>query len=218
MGFKQALIHQVRGRRRRMSSEADLTRAAEEGQFELVYQPVIDLAGGGVLGWEALVRWHHPDRGVVSPADFIPAAEKSGAILAVGGWILNRACENFAHVLDKGQSSRWVSVNISESELLHPGFADTVGNALHRSGVEAHSLVLEITDAALARDRVRAVAALATLREDGVRIALDGFGSGPTSLDDLHRLPVDILKIDRSVTIIGGEAEVGRPGSSSSST
>lgn len=192
-----------------MSPEADLIHATEDGQFELVYQPVIDLSGGEVLGWEALVRWHHPDRGVVSPADFIPAAEETGAILTIGEWILNRACEDFAQVLHNGQSGRWVSVNISESELLQLDFADTVRQALLSSGVEPNALVLEITESAVAGDPARAAGALASLREAGVRIALDGFGSGPSSLDDLHQLPVDIIKIDRSVTTIGGEAEVG---------
>jgi len=209
MGLKQAIIHPVMRRWGRADPKADLVHATQDGQFQLVYQPAIDLVDGEILGWEALVRWHHPDRGVVSPAEFIPAAEADGTILTIGEWILNRACEDFAQVLGSGQPDRWVSVNISAPELLQLDFADGVRQALLRSGVEPSSLVLEITEAAVAGDIAKAVDALASLRGDGVRIALDNFASAGASLDDLHKLPVDIIKIDRSVTTMAGAPEVG---------
>ena len=193
----------------RMNPQADLINATEDEQFELVYQPAIDLAGDGILGWEALVRWHHPVRGVVSPADFIPAAEKTGAILTIGEWILNRACEDFAEVLSLGESVQWVSVNISTQELEQLDFADTVRHALNQSGVEPSSLVLEITEAAVVGSVATTADALASLRRDGVRIALDNFGSVSSSLDHLEQLPVDILKIDRTVTTMSGVEQAG---------
>lgn len=207
MRLKQALMHPARRLLARMNPKADLIHATEHGQFELVYQPVVDLAGGEILGWEALVRWQHPDRGLVSPADFIPTAEDTGAILAVGKWVLNRACEDFTQVLGcSGQPGRWVSVNISLQELLQLDFADTVRQSLRRWGLEPGSLVLEITEAAVVADIARASDALASLQRDGVRIALDDFGSVLSSLRYLQQLPVDIIKIDRSLITMSGVA------------
>jgi len=209
MRLKKAILHPAWRRSDRMNPQADLIHATEDGQFELVYQPAIDLSGGGILGWEALVRWHHPVRGVVSPADFIPAAEETGAILTIGEWILNRACEDFAQVLSLGESVGWVSVNVSTQELSQLDFADTVRHALNQSGVEPSSLVLEITEAAVVGGTATIADVLTSLRGDGVRIALDDFGSVPASLDHLQQLPVDILKIDRTVTTMSGAEQVG---------
>lgn len=209
MRLMKAFVHPAWRRSDRVNPQADLVHATEDGQFELVYQPAIDLAGGGIVGWEALVRWHHPVRGVVSPADFIPAAEKTGDILTIGAWILNRACSDFAQVLSRGESVGWVSVNVSTEELAQLVFPDTVRHALSQSGVEPSSLVLEITEAAVVGGTSTATDALASLRDDGVRIALDDFGSVPTSLEHLHELPVDIVKIDRTVTSMGGAKQAG---------
>jgi len=190
----------------RRKLKADLLHAAKLGQLELVYQPVIDLAGDEVIGWEALVRWRHPDRGLVSPAEFIPTAEDTGVILAIGKWVLNRACMDFAEVLSNAdRPDRWVSVNISSHELLQPDFADTVRQSLHRWGLEPGSLVLEITESALVTNTARAAFVLEGLQRDGVRIALDDFGTGFSSLRYLQQLPVDIIKIDRSFVTMSGE-------------
>lgn len=183
----------------RMNLKADLIHATAHGQLELAYQPVIDLDHEEILGWEALVRWHHPDRGLVEPAEFIPTAEDTGVILAIGKWVLNRACEDFAQVLGRsGHPDRWIAVNISSHELLQPDFADTVRETLHRWGLEPGSLVLEITEASVVTDTAKAAEALANVQRDGVRIALDDFGTGFSSLRYLQQLPVDIIKIDQS--------------------
>ena len=209
MRLKKAIVPPAWRRSGGMNPQADLIHATEDGEFELVYQPAIDLAGGRILGWEALVRWHHPLRGVVSPAEFIPAAEKTGAILTIGEWILNRACEDFAQVLSLGEAVAWVSVNVSTQELEQVDFADTVRHALSQSGVEPSSLVLEITEAAVVEGAGSIGDALVSLRGDGVRIALDDFGSVSSSLDHLEQLPVDILKIDRTVTTMSGAEQAG---------
>ena len=194
----------------RMNLKADLIHATELGQLKLVYQPVVDLAGDDVLGWEALVRWQHPERGLVLPAEFIPTAEDTGDILAIGQWVLDRACEDFAQVLGcSGQPGRWVSVNISARQLAQLGFADTVRESLRRCGLEPGSLVLEITEAALVTDTARAAEVLASLQRDGVRIALDDFGTGFASLRYLQQLPIDIIKIDRSFVTMTDVAPSG---------
>jgi EAL domain-containing protein (putative c-di-GMP-specific phosphodiesterase class I) len=190
-----------------VSLNADLPFATELGQFELVYQPVLDLAAAEVLGWEALVRWQHPEHGTVSPAEFLPAAEVSGDILTIGGWVLNRACEDFARTLScSDQPARWVSVNISARQLQEPDFADTVRHALHRWELQPGSLIIEVTEDALGADTPSAVDALTSLRSDGVRIALDDFGGGSASLGVLQQQPVDIIKIDRSLVAMSSES------------
>ncbi|HZJ05847.1 MAG TPA: EAL domain-containing protein [Nocardioidaceae bacterium] len=190
--------------------KAELSRATELGQFELVYQPIIDIAGAEVLGWEALVRWQHPARGAVPPAEFIPAAEGTGDILPIGQWVLNRACEDFSQTLGRtGRSDRWVSVNISTRQVLQPDFADTVRRELRRWGLEPGSLVLEVTEAALVNVTESAPGTLASLRRDGVRVALDNWGLASSSLEHLPHLPVDILKIDRFLVSGSGEARPG---------
>lgn len=205
MRIERAFMHPARRLLARMNPKADLIRATEQGQLDLVYQPVVDLDGGEIQGWEALVRWQHPDRGLVSPAEFIPRAKDTGAILAVGKWVLDRACEDFANALGRdGQPGRWVSVNISSQELLELDFADSVRESLQRWGLEPGSLVLEITEAAVIGDLARAAGALASLQRDGVRIALDDFGTASSSLHYLQELPVDIIKIDRSLISISG--------------
>jgi len=195
----------------RMNLKAGLTHAAELDQLELHYQPVVDLTGDDILGWEALVRWRHPDRGLIPPSEFIPMAEDTGDILSIGRWVLDRACADFARTLGcSGQPGQWVSVNISGRQLLQPDFAETVRRSLHRNGLQPGSLVLEITEATLVTDTAGAADALARLQRDGVRIALDDFGTGFSSLRYLQQLPVDIIKIDRSfVTQSGSAAPTG---------
>lgn len=190
--------------------KADLSRATQLGQFELVYQPIIDIAGAEVLGWEALIRWQHPAHGVVSPAEFISTAEGTGDILPIGQWVLNRACEDFSQTLGAtGRSGTWVSVNISTRQLLQLDFADTVRRELGRWGLEPGSLVLEVTEAALVTVTASAPGTLASLRRDGVRVALDNWGLDTSSLEGLPDLPVDIIKIDRSLVSAIGEAHSG---------
>lgn len=215
MRFKRALMRPARRPIAQTAGEtstlkADLIQATTLGQFELVYQPVVDLAGDKILGWEALVRWQHPERGLVLPAEFIPPAEDTGDILAIGEWVLDRACADFAQVLGcSAQPARWVSVNISARQLLELGFADTVRQSLERWELDPGSLVLEITESALVAETARAAEVLASLQRDGVRIALDDFGTGFASLRYQQQLPIDIIKIDRSFVSMTGDAPSG---------
>jgi diguanylate cyclase (GGDEF)-like protein len=179
---------------RRLGMEADLREALAEEQFRLVYQPVRDLAHGGVTGFEALVRWSHPDLGQVSPAEFIPLAEDSGLILKLGDYILRTACTAAV----QWPAGMRLAVNLSPVQLRHAGLAESVANALSESGLRAERLELEITETALLQESDEALEVLRQLRAMGVGIALDDFGTGYSSLRHLTSLPVDRIKIDRS--------------------
>jgi diguanylate cyclase (GGDEF)-like protein len=184
----------------RLDLAADLSRAVEKGQLHLCYEPQISLASGRICCLEALVRWRHPARGEVSPGEFIPLAEDTGMILAIGRWVLREACRQV-----KAWQERWpapapltIAVNLSARQLQHPGIVDEVRAALAAAGLDPQSLVLEITETAIMEHLDAAIALLTELRRLGVRLALDDFGTGYSSLSYLQRLPVDILKIDRS--------------------
>lgn len=181
----------------RMNLKADLTHAAGRDELVLHYQPVIDLSTDDILGWEALVRWQHPDRGLLPPGDFIPMAEESGDILAIGRWVLDRACADFARTLAPGRTDRWLSVNVSARQLLASDLAEAVKQSLDRCGMDPGSLILEITEAALVSDIDEAAPVLASLKRHGVQVAIDDFGTGFSSLRRLQALPIDIIKIDR---------------------
>jgi diguanylate cyclase (GGDEF)-like protein/PAS domain S-box-containing protein len=184
----------------RLDLAADLSRAVEKGQLHLCYEPQISLASGRICCLEALVRWRHPARGEVSPGEFIPLAEDTGMILAIGRWVLREACRQI-----KAWQERWpapapltIAVNLSARQLQHPGIVDEVRAALAAAGLDPQSLVLEITETAIMEQLDAAITLLTELRRLGVRLALDDFGTGYSSLSYLQRLPVDILKIDRS--------------------
>jgi diguanylate cyclase (GGDEF)-like protein/PAS domain S-box-containing protein len=184
----------------RLDLAADLSRAVEKGQLHLCYEPQISLASGRICCLEALVRWRHPARGEVSPGEFIPLAEDTGMILAIGRWVLREACRQV-----KAWQERWpapapltIAVNLSARQLQHPGIVDEVRAALAAAGLDPQSLVLEITETAIMEHLDAAITLLTELRRLGVRLALDDFGTGYSSLSYLQRLPVDILKIDRS--------------------
>ncbi|MET0423413.1 MAG: bifunctional diguanylate cyclase/phosphodiesterase, partial [Actinoplanes sp.] len=172
----------------------DLEAAVASGQLRVLYQPMIDLATDRPIGVEALVRWHHPVRGVVSPLDFIPVAERTGAITGVGRYVLEQACRD---VQTWPGDDLYASVNLSARQLHDPALVADVLAVLAATGLAPDRLVLEITESAIVDDRV-AVPAIETLRSHDIRIALDDFGTGYSSLQYLSRLPVDILKIDRS--------------------
>ncbi len=184
--------------------EVDLSSALEIGQFFLMYQPTIDLQTGDFSGVEALLRWRHPERGVVQPNDFIPALESSGLIIPVGAWVLAEACEQGATWHRRGFVFA-VSVNISLKQLERDQIVEDVRVALSRSGLEPGSLILELTETALMHDSVGTVARLLSLKSLGVRIAIDDFGTGYSSLAYLRQFPIDILKIDR--TFVSGIAD-----------
>ncbi|MFD1365418.1 putative bifunctional diguanylate cyclase/phosphodiesterase [Actinoplanes sichuanensis] len=178
---------------------AQIRHALGERQFQVVYQPIVAMPGQRVAAVEALVRWHHPRLGMVSPARFIPVAERNGLIVELGAWILETACEQLVRwtaELGSDAPDR-VSVNVSARQLARPGFAGTVADVLSRTGLPAHRLTVEVTETAVF-DGGPAVTALHELRAFGVRIALDDFGTGHSSLGLLQAVPVDILKIDKS--------------------
>ena len=184
----------------RLDLAADLSRAVEKRQLHLCYEPQISLGSGRICSLEALVRWRHPTRGEVSPGEFIPLAEETGMILAIGRWVLGEACRQV-----KAWQELWpapapltIAVNLSARQLQHPGIVDEVHAALAAAGLHPKSLVLEITETAIMEQLDAATTILSELRRLGVRLALDDFGTGYSSLSYLQRLPVDILKIDRS--------------------
>lgn len=180
-----------------LSLRQELERAVERDQLVLHYQPTVDLRTGEVTGFEALIRWEHPERGLVPPLDFIPLAEQSGLIVPIGDWVLRTATRDVAS-LDDGAHRPTVAVNVAAKQLAHPGFVASVQEALAESGLEPQRLVLEITESALLDDLDVGVSALAGLRAQGVRVAIDDFGTGYSSLSHLAQLPVDVLKVDKS--------------------
>ncbi len=178
----------------RRTLETDLRQAIEHGQLELNYQPLVTIQDGSISGFEALLRWRHPSRGAISPAEFVPLAEESGLIHRIGEWVLRTACS---------QAVSWpaetrVSVNVSPVQFRNQGLALIVASALAESGLPARRLELEITEAVLMRDDEIALSILEQLQQLGVRIALDDFGTGYSSLSYLQRFPFDKIKIDRS--------------------
>jgi diguanylate cyclase (GGDEF)-like protein len=194
--------------RRRTMLEHELRGAVERGEMHLTYQPVVALPSVRPVGAEALLRWHHPTLGQVSPLEFIPIAEESGAITRLGGWVLHQACHQLSRWLADGHDV-WVSVNVSPRELHSPEYVMQVADALEAHRVPPQRLVLEVTEHAVATDLEELVRRLRALRMTGVRIALDDFGAGYSSLGQLRNLPVDILKIDQSLV---AEPESSRTG------
>jgi diguanylate cyclase (GGDEF)-like protein len=184
----------------RLELQSDLQRALGRGELVIHYQPLLALQTKSVIGAEALVRWNHPERGLLGPDTFIPAAEATGLILPIGRWILEEACRQavgWQSARSKDDPFR-VSVNLSARQFEQPDLVEQVAGALKQSGLEPSALVLEITETAVIRDPDAAIGTLSALRALGVRVAIDDFGTGYSSLSYLERLKVDILKIDRS--------------------
>jgi diguanylate cyclase (GGDEF)-like protein len=184
----------------RLQLETDLRRAVEFAEFRLHYQPVVSLRTGRVTGFEALVRWEHPERGLVQPADFIPVAEETGLIVPMGRWVLFEACRQAREwqSLYPREEPLSISVNLSARQFSQPGLVDQVSQALESTGVAPASLRLEITEAAIIDKGRYGLTILNQLRELGVKIYLDDFGTGYSSLSYLHGLPIDAIKIDRA--------------------
>jgi diguanylate cyclase (GGDEF)-like protein len=177
--------------------ERDLRRALEADELLVYYQPLVAISDGTLLGAEALLRWQHPERGLVPPLEFIPVAEQSGQIIELGSFVLERACQDAASWAAAGQPLR-VSVNVAVAQLQGRDFAREVADVLKRTGLPSDLLCLEITESSLMRSDQRRSEGLAALRDLGVHLAIDDFGTGYSSLAYLHSLPVDELKIDRS--------------------
>ena len=178
----------------------ELREAIAGKQFSLAYQPVVNLDPFEVVGLEALLRWQHPTRGEIQPLDFIPLAEESGLIVHIGRWVLLEACFYASRLRELLGRDVEIAVNVSARQLQHPEFVDHVDNALQRADLPAHLLTLELTESVLVASGERAEQQLNVLKDRGVKLALDDFGTGYASLAYLQRLPVDIVKIDRSFT------------------
>jgi diguanylate cyclase (GGDEF)-like protein/PAS domain S-box-containing protein len=205
--MESAIIGQLR-------MKAELARAVELGEFTVYYQPTVELANGRLAGVEALVRWQHPERGLVPPLDFIPLAEQTGLIVPLGRFVLREACRQMSawHTSYPTDPPMTVSVNLSARELDEPGLVDSVRAILAETGLAPAHLVLEITESLLLVDLPATVSILSDLRALGVRLAIDDFGTGYSSLAYLENLPVDILKIDKSFVDRIGEAPTDIPG------
>ncbi len=181
----------------RSELEADLSAALPDGEFFLLYQPIFDLPSRELVGVEVLIRWRHPQRGVVPPDHFIPLAEESGLIVGIGRWVLDEACRQAAAWAGEGVRIG-VSVNVSANQLGRRDFVEDVRGALEQSAIDPSLLTLEITETTAMRNVPVACEQLGAIRALGVRVAIDDFGTGYASLSHLQRLPVDILKIDMS--------------------
>jgi EAL domain-containing protein (putative c-di-GMP-specific phosphodiesterase class I) len=185
----------------KLQLETDLRRAVEQGEFRLHYQPLISLRSGHITGLEALLRWEHPQRGLVQPSDFIPIAEETGLIVRIGRWVLNEACRQLATWQRSHPRAEPLSigVNLSVKQFSQPDLLDQLANALRASGIPPNCLRLEITEAALIEQGAAAMALLGQIKQLGPQIYLDDFGTGYSSLIYLHRLPIDAIKIDREL-------------------
>jgi EAL domain-containing protein (putative c-di-GMP-specific phosphodiesterase class I) len=192
----------------RLDLEGGLRSALERGELHVLYQPQVELASGRIVGAEALLRWQHPDRGLVVPSTFIPIAEQTGLIVDIGAWVLNEACRQAAAWQSHSGRELEMAVNVSPRQLATTEFVGVVEAALETSGLDPALLCLEITESAVLADPEAATQVLERLKAIGVRLAIDDFGLGYSSLSQLKALlPVDTIKIDKSfvdgVTIDG---------------
>lgn len=191
----------------RLQMENDLRRAVERKEFQVYYQPIVELETSKIKGFEALVRWQHPNQGLVSPAAFIPVAEETGLIVPIGYWILREACcqlqvwqERFS-APPSGATiypALTISVNLSSKQFLQPHLTQQIDQILQETGLDARSLSLEITESLIAENDESVAATLLQLRELGIELCIDDFGTGYSSLARLHHFPINMLKIDRS--------------------
>jgi diguanylate cyclase (GGDEF)-like protein len=175
--------------------EQDMHAALENGEFRLVYQPIVTLPEAEVVGFEALIRWHHPTKGIISPLDFIPVAEETGLIVPIGEWVLTEALQSICKWRRASGRPLRMNVNVSPQQLVTPGFAGVVEKSLSEVNLAADALSIEVTESTLMRDV--AVDALHEIRRLGVSVSMDDFGTGYSSLANLRHLPVDTVKIDR---------------------
>ncbi len=182
----------------RLSLEVNLRRAIEENQFLLFYQPKVDAMTGKILGVEALIRWKHPELGMISPAEFIPVAEQTGLIIPIGQWIFEESCRFIKSMLDKGLPSLSIAVNISGTQFNEKNLLTTLSNTVNEAGVNPQQIELEITESLIMKDVDQAIETLHQLRDFGFSIAIDDFGTGYSSLSYLKKFPITTLKIDQS--------------------
>jgi len=193
--FSADMMHAVH---QKLTLEGEMRQAISRGEFSMHYEPQINLDTGEVTSMEALIRWHHPQRGLISPAEFIPVAEETGLIVAIGEWTLRTACLEARQIQQRLNRPLSVAVNLSPRQFSQPNLVEQVQRALALSGLEPESLVLEITEGSLMAKSEDTIRVLRRLRLLGIAIAVDDFGTGYSSLSYITRFPVDVLKIDRS--------------------
>jgi EAL domain-containing protein (putative c-di-GMP-specific phosphodiesterase class I) len=190
--------------------ENELRQAIDREEFRVYYMPIVSLATGRIDGFEALVRWNHPERGIIPPLDFMGVAEDAGLIIAIDRWVLRRACREVREWQQKTPDGDRlsVSVNLSAKQFHHADLVETIRSAITESGLPGESLGIEITEGVLIDNTSTAGAMLGEMRKLGARIYLDDFGTGYSSLSYLQRFPIDAVKIDRSfVSRLGPKAE-----------
>jgi diguanylate cyclase (GGDEF)-like protein/PAS domain S-box-containing protein len=192
----------------RMEMENDLRRAVERGELRVHYQPVVALQSARIVGFEALARWQHPSRGLVAPREFIPLAEDTGVVGALGRWVLLEACRQVRALQLAHPQDLTLAVNVSGRQILQTDFVEQIRQLLEETGFPAHLLRLELTETVLLENEAAASRCLQALRKLGVKLAIDDFGTGYSSLMWLHRMPVDVLKIDAS--FVAGMADDDR--------
>lgn len=206
--FYTNILEQETKLRTRM--DAHLRNGVDSQEFSLHYQPVVSLSDMRVTGVEALMRWNHPEMGMISPAEFIPRAEQSGLIIPLGDWALRTACKTARIWYETANGEFKVAVNVSPVQLSSDTLVASVKRALEESGLPPSALDIEITESHLVDENDKSIATLHELSALGVRLLLDDFGTGHSSLSYLHRLPFDVVKIDRSfISTLDSESERG---------
>jgi len=183
---------------KRLNEEYDLRKALEQGEFRLYFQPKVDAATGNIKGMEALIRWLHPERGIVSPLEFIPLLEESGMIIEVGDWVLRESCRLNKQWQEQGLDPLKVSVNVSSMQFKQGDFVERIKHALDDTNLSADYLEVELTESCLMDDVTKNIDVLYEIKDMGVSISIDDFGTGYSSLSYLKKFPIDTLKIDRS--------------------
>lgn len=187
-----------RGALERFNMEHQLRRALERDQFEVYYQPQVSLLTGDIIGAEALIRWNHPELGLVSPATFIPVAEETGLIVQIGEWVLRQAALQVMQWIASGYVMQWISINVSGVQIMRSNFADTVYGILVETDCNPALLELEVTESTVMQNTEYVIETFDRIKQLGVRLAIDDFGTGYSSLSNLKRLPLDKIKIDQS--------------------
>ena len=201
---------------RRIQIEGELRQAIEAPELELHYQPIINLQTGMLGGYEALMRWTHPERGFISPGEFIPLAEETGMIIEMGRWALEKGLSDHLTILDAfakafpGEKPPFVSINVSGRQLFELAEIDTMRGIIANSGVEPGQIKLEVTESLMVHDADHAAVALEKLKGLGILLAIDDFGTGYSSLSYLHRFPFDTLKVDRAFVVNMSKDEASR--------